>query len=678
MRLALFMLFTICFATVNAEEKTYTFVFSADNIFSDVECSKLVSTCVDNLETVYLHEKSSNAIYAFDVSSKVYESASNFIALPVDETITLPTFNNEQITKVVVKSNVEIINEGRGKKLDLLNASDDAVAATATKDAMGSTATFTVSSEYQSSTLLFKNTSTDSQQQIQTITITTETVGQVTKCSTPTITSPENGDVFYKDNISLKISCTTDGVTIYYTTDGSTPSNESKKYDPNTETTIDCSNIQEDETLTVKAIAYKDGMEASDVVTSITTKVRLLNGISGLRTKITEDNSSTSKTYYVKHGNIYVNRDYSSTYFFMQDDEAGVMCDFSPGANGTIYGEGIAKVKGYYDSKTTLVTMTSFQTTGKGDYSGKVKLQPIITTISEILDGKYEGMLVKVHNVKVTESTSTNVYSGKIEDDDNKTCPLSGGYRLAADYFSTDSRYSIVGIPTLQSDQVRPIRQLRFCSATQLEDVVLTISPSGYSSLYYSNRNLALPEGVKGYVCSHTEGSNIISATEVYSYDENNANAVPKDCAVILEGKPNSCITLKAVEDENVVNSKDPHENILLGTDEDETINAKSGKYLYFFGYDSNNNPGFFMDVANGTYVNNVAHMAYISIDYNADAANAKPLTLDFGTATSINDVSNAEKANDGKVYTMSGIEVNGNNLKSGLYIKNGHKFIVK
>ena len=47
--------------------------------------------------------------------------------------------------------------------------------------------------------------------------------------------------------------------------------------------------------------------------------------------------------------------------------------------------------------------------------------------------------------------------------------------------------------------------------------------------------------------------------------------------------------------------------------------------------------------------------------------------------ATGINGV-NAEAAGDGKIYTISGIEVgkNAKNLQPGVYVKNGKKFIVR
>ena len=87
--------------------------------------------------------------------------------------------------------------------------------------------------------------------------------GIVTKNETPII-SPSNGNITTTDEIS--ISCATEGASIYYTTDGSTPSNTSTLYtSPFT--------LSESESTMVKAIAIKDGLENSEIATATFTVI---------------------------------------------------------------------------------------------------------------------------------------------------------------------------------------------------------------------------------------------------------------------------------------------------------------------------------------------------------------------------------------------------------------------
>ena len=74
-----------------------------------------------------------------------------------------------------------------------------------------------------------------------------------TPCATPTF-SPAAGT--YTSAQEVSISCETSGATIYYTTDGTVPTNESSVYS---------SAINVGENMTIKAIAMKEGMENSFV-----------------------------------------------------------------------------------------------------------------------------------------------------------------------------------------------------------------------------------------------------------------------------------------------------------------------------------------------------------------------------------------------------------------------------
>lgn len=82
------------------------------------------------------------------------------------------------------------------------------------------------------------------------------TYESLSKCSTPSF-SVAGGT--YTTSKSVTLSCATDGATIRYTTDGSTPTESSSAYS---------SAITVDASKTIKAKAFKAGLEASDVASA--------------------------------------------------------------------------------------------------------------------------------------------------------------------------------------------------------------------------------------------------------------------------------------------------------------------------------------------------------------------------------------------------------------------------
>ena len=67
------------------------------------------------------------------------------------------------------------------------------------------------------------------------------------------------------ETLTVELATATDGASIHYTTDGSTPTAESTLYDSTNKITLSA-------TATVKAIAVKDGMTSSEVASKEYTK----------------------------------------------------------------------------------------------------------------------------------------------------------------------------------------------------------------------------------------------------------------------------------------------------------------------------------------------------------------------------------------------------------------------
>ncbi len=97
---------------------------------------------------------------------------------------------------------------------------------------------------------------------IKTITVTYSSISSETQASTPTFT-PESGTTF-ENNLTVALSTTTEGATIYYTTNGDVPTTNSTQY--STAFTIN-------QTTTIKAIAIKEGLDDSKIAEATYTKV---------------------------------------------------------------------------------------------------------------------------------------------------------------------------------------------------------------------------------------------------------------------------------------------------------------------------------------------------------------------------------------------------------------------
>lgn len=98
-------------------------------------------------------------------------------------------------------------------------------------------------------------------------------IGVVTQTRFPVL-SPKSGTSF-ADNLMVTASCATDGATIYYTADESNPTTASEVFP--------VSGLEITQTTTLKAIAVKDGLDNSEVVTATYTKLEPYADIAALK-----------------------------------------------------------------------------------------------------------------------------------------------------------------------------------------------------------------------------------------------------------------------------------------------------------------------------------------------------------------------------------------------------------
>ena len=170
-------------------------------------------------------------------------------------TLTITAPEGKSFTKVVVKA----ASDNEAAKATLAGSNANAWKVSASGSGQNLVVTFEATSPQTS--LAFKGaTSTGGNKQfkIGTFTITEEGGEDVPSVVKEPTFSVASGEV--KAGTEVRISCATDGATIYYTIDNSTPSesNGTEYYAP----------IVINKDMTIKAIAVKDGMTPSSVATA--------------------------------------------------------------------------------------------------------------------------------------------------------------------------------------------------------------------------------------------------------------------------------------------------------------------------------------------------------------------------------------------------------------------------
>ena len=193
--------------------------------------------------------------------------------------------------------------------------------------------------------------------------------------------------------------------------------------------------------------------------------------------------------------------------------------------------------------------------------------------------------------------------------------------------------------------------------------VSVTIGETGYATLYYSDRALTVPVGVKGYTCSLAGGS--FKMEEVFT----EGKIIPASTGVLLNGNPGTYTFNVSSETGTPV-----ADNWLKGSDEEAT--TEGGERYYMLSLDANSTAGsvgFYWGAPNGGAFTNGAHKAYLCV--KPGVAGAKTCYRFDGQTTSINGTRTDKPTTaDGAVYNLAGQRVD--RSYKGVVIKNGKKYI--
>lgn len=190
------------------------------------------------------------------------------------------------------------------------------------------------------------------------------------------------------------------------------------------------------------------------------------------------------------------------------------------------------------------------------------------------------------------------------------------------------------------------------------ESISVSIGKVGYSTLYYSDRSLEVPEGVKAYTVT-VDGSRINLAET--------GSIVPAGEAVVLKGAAGEHVF-------NVSNAtvEKAAANLLKGCDEATAVSEEGYKY-YMLATKNGQNLGFYYEVAGGATINCKAHKAYLPIPSDAPAAAKSFFPIDDSTtAITLGTADEAEQA----FFNLAGQRVE--SPRRGLYVVKGKKVLLK
>lgn len=256
--------------------------------------------------------------------------------------------------------------------------------------------------------------------------------GEQTQVAAP-VFAPANGTTFV-DKLTVGASCPTEGATIYYTKDGAEPTTGSDKF-PTEGVTLT-------ETTTLKAIAVKDGLDNSEVVTATYTKLEPYTSLKALK----ESGIATAEgvTCFVELKDAVVTYA-DSRKAYIQDVTGGLYIygnnDLKVGTklNGVVSAQ-LALYNGLYELK---VEGGEFDNV---EVAEGVEIPVQEVTVAELNQNfaRYESMRVKV--VDATVTLGFNNKNGEIEQNGEKIALRAADESITADVQAT---VDVTGYPGL-------------------------------------------------------------------------------------------------------------------------------------------------------------------------------------------------------------------------------------
>lgn len=244
---------------------------------------------------------------------------------------------------------------------------------------------------------------------------------------------PSNGTTFV-DNLTVTASCSTEGAIIYYTTDGNNPTTVSEVFP--------VGGLEITKTTTLKAIAVKDGLDNSEVVTATYTKLEPYASLKALKESgiATEEGKpcvvelKDAVVTYADSRKAYIQDETAGLYVFGSNKlKAGTKL------NGVVAAQ-LALWNGLYELKVDGGEFDNVEVTNDVE----IPVQEVAVAELNQNFARYESMRVKVVDAMVT--SSFNDKNGEIEQNGEKIALRAADESITADVQAT---VDVTGYPGL-------------------------------------------------------------------------------------------------------------------------------------------------------------------------------------------------------------------------------------
>lgn len=433
--------------------------------------------------------------------------------------------------------------------------------------------------------------------------------GEQTQVAAP-VFAPANGTTFV-DKLTVGASCPTEGATIYYTKDGAEPTTGSDKF-PTEGVTLT-------ETTTLKAIAVKDGLDNSEVVTATYTKLEPYTSLKALK----ESGIATAEgvTCFVELKDAVVTYA-DSRKAYIQDVTGGLYIygnnDLKAGTklNGVVSAQ-LALYNGLYELKVEGGEFDNVEVT-EG-----VEIPVQVVTVAELNQNfaQYESMRVKV--VDATVTSGFNNKNGEIEQNGEKIALRAADESITADVqatvdvtgypglFHSDKQLNVIlqediAVKTAGKTQATLAFEQGAYSVNLGESLIIKATTNSTSPIIYSSEDEEIAKvdsegkvqagnkaGTVMITASVAENDEFTGATATCIVNVVDPAAQPKPQALVAkskglyyvmkaeEGSANNSLAAEQVE---ILNNRVVNvglQNILWNISEDKTIiTTPDGKYL--------------------------------------------------------------------------------------------------